>query len=93
VTDVHRLGSVTAENLGAPPLLTQETDYVAAGVLYGPPPMPAASAGAPARSEGSAAPASAWPPGAYGIDYFFPGDPDHRARHVVVEIKTPLNSG
>jgi hypothetical protein len=55
--------------------------------------MPAASAGAPARSEGSAAPASAWPPGAYGIDYFFPGDPDHRARHVVVEIKTPLNSG
>jgi hypothetical protein len=93
ITDVKRIDGGRTDDLGVPRLLTHETDYVAAGVLYGPPPTAHVAPGASPRSEGSLAPLTTWRAGRYRIDYTFPGDPDHWDRTVVVEILTPLNNG
>jgi hypothetical protein len=92
VTDVQRIDGTKTDDLGTPPLLTQETDYVAAGVLYGPPPTAHVAPGASAWSEGSLAPLTTWRAGRYLLDFVYPGDPDHRNRSVVIEIETPLNN-
>ena len=92
VTDIQAVDAAGHRDLGRPPTLTVQADYVAAGVLYGPPLDPkgvAASAPAPRQSAGATP--RPWPPGRYEIRYFFPGDPDKVARTVIVEITTPLH--
>jgi hypothetical protein len=85
------VGGATPSYFGPPPQITVQADYVAAGVLYGPPPLPHASPSGSAAAEGSATPLSAWRPGTYGIGYYFPGDPNRENRTITVEITTPLN--
>jgi hypothetical protein len=90
LTAVDLIGETTTYS-GPPPQITVQTDYVAAGVLYGPPLLPDASPAGPASAEGSARPLVTWPPGEYAIGYFFPGDPNRENRTIHIEITTPLN--
>lgn len=99
LTDVRRLDG-DAQDLGKPRRITEQTDYVAAGVLYGPP-VPTltrqggaqASPAGPASLQAGIEALESWPAGRYEISYFFPGDPATIARTVVLEITTPLHDG
>jgi hypothetical protein len=90
ITDVELVAGGTSDDLGPVPAITVQTDYVAAGVLFGPPGSPGVRPGASPGS-GAATELPAWPPGRYALRYEYPGDPDHRIRWVVVDIKLPLN--
>jgi len=92
VTGVQLLEAGGPRNLGAPPRITVQTDYVAAGVLYGAPlpPEGLSSAGASERPTPSGV-LPVWPPGRYMISYHYPGDPARISRSVVLEIRTPLH--
>jgi hypothetical protein len=94
VTDVRVLAPDGTHDLGAPPRITVESDYIAAGVLYGAPDPPVGTESAPPSPPG--APGAAlrfWPSGRYVITYYFPGDPTREMRSVVVNIRRPLNDG
>jgi hypothetical protein len=98
VTDVRRLDGAKPMDLGRPARITEQADYVAAGVLYGAP-IPDVTIRAPAKPsppgpawrQGATGDLPAWPAGRYEIRYFFPGDPDTAARSLLLEISTPLN--
>ena len=106
LTDVRLLDGGDDQDLGRPPRITQQADYVAAGVLYGPPvpvvtrhegvqtssPGPQSSAG-PAWRQVLTASLQPWPAGRYAISYFFPGDPETVVRTVIVQIVAPLHDG
>jgi hypothetical protein len=95
VTSVRLLGPSGWAELGTPRRITVQTDYIAAGVLYGPPETfvaaPAATAPAATDGEGTAPALATWRPGRYAIGYYFPRDPGHAGRWVVVEIRAPLH--
>jgi hypothetical protein len=93
ITDVQALVGSAVEELGRPPRITVQADYVAAGVLYGAPVDPSASAGGPAWRQSPDGALQPWPAGRYRITYVFPGDPQQVTRTVVVEITTPRNGG
>lgn len=97
LTDVRQLDG-KARDLGRPARITEQTDYVAAGVLYGAPipdvpvrATPKASPAGPAWRQDPSGDLPAWPPGRYEIRYFFPGDPASALRSFILEISTPLN--
>lgn len=93
VTDVRLLEGDVSRDLGAPPQITVETDYVAAAVLFGAPAPAGEASPRPSGGPQPSAPLAAWPAGRYELIYVFPGDPDRVRRTVIVEITTPLNDG
>jgi len=95
VTNVQALDPGGIRDLGEPPRITVESDYIAAGVLYGAPdPDRAPATSTPPSPPVQAAPTLPfWQPGRYGITYYFPGDPAQELRFVMVDIRRPMNDG